>query len=219
VRRRYGATLTIRACAYSSIPSLSRVCVPALLLFAGTALISTSDGFANTIVAEFIFGIIIGNAIPRLQTLRPAVGLIAFALLLIVPVGSGLARPLTWGFLAAGVVAAVVSIEMSIRRHLPGWLLAAGNASYATYLTHGFVIPAVFILCKRLIGLGWVGLGPMVILGLFCSAILGQIIHVLVEKPLLLHLRTRRPVSAMPASVKEERASATQQERTIGTEG
>jgi exopolysaccharide production protein ExoZ len=96
-------------------------------------------------------------------------------------------------------VASVVSTEMSIRRHLPRWLLAAGNASYATYLTHGFVIPAVFILCARSISLDWVGLGLMITLSLVISAIVGQVTHLVVEQPLLLRLRTRRPISTLPA--------------------
>ncbi|HBK06549.1 MAG TPA: hypothetical protein DDZ81_11885 [Acetobacteraceae bacterium] len=183
--------------------SLGRVCIPVLLAFAALAFISPPDDFANTIVAEFLFGIAIGNAIPRLQSLPPAVGMITgsvgFALLLMVPVGDGLARPLTWGVPAACIVASTVSAEMTIRRHLPRWLLAAGNASYATYLTHGFVIPVVFILCARSISFDWAGLGASIILSLVVSAIVGQITHVVIEQPLLLRLRTRRPVSTMPA--------------------
>jgi exopolysaccharide production protein ExoZ len=182
---------------------LSKVCVPTLLAFSALALVVPSDSFANTIAAEFIFGIAIGNAIPWLQSLRPAigvtVGLIAFALLLVVPVYDGLARPLTWGIPAACIVAAVVSTEMFIRRRLPGWLLAAGNASYATYLTHGFVVPAVFILCVRSMPSDWAGLGATVIVSLVVSAIVGQVTHHIIEQPLLLRLRSRRPISTIPA--------------------
>jgi exopolysaccharide production protein ExoZ len=182
---------------------LSRICVPALLIFSALAFVAPGGGFANTIALEFLFGIAIANAIPRLQSQHPAimgtVGLVAFALLVAVPVGSGLARPLTWGIPAACIVAAVVSTEAAIRRHLPGWLLAAGNASYATYLTHGFVVPAVFILCARLIHLDWAGLGASIIISLVLSAIVGQVTHHVIEQPLLLRLRTRRPISTGPA--------------------
>lgn len=182
---------------------LGRVCVPVLLAFVTLAFVVPSDGFANTIAAEFLFGIAIGSAIPRLQALHPAigaiVGLAAFAAIVLVPVGDALARPLTWGIPAACIVAAVVSTELSIRRHLPRWLLAAGNASYATYLTHGFVIPAVFILCARSIALDWAGLTATIILSLVVSGIVGQATHHIIEQPLLLRLRTRRPISTLPA--------------------
>ncbi|MEA2743504.1 MAG: exopolysaccharide production protein ExoZ [Acetobacteraceae bacterium] len=181
---------------------LGRVCIPVLLALAATTFVLPANGFANTIVAEFIFGIAIGNAIPRLQALPPVIGAIvgpvAFVLLAIVPVGDGLARPLTWGVPAALIVAAAVSTELTIRRGLPQWLLAAGNASYATYLTHGFVVPVVFVLC-RIIPVDWAGLAATIILSLGFSAIAGQITHVVVEQPLLLRLRAKRPVSTLPA--------------------
>lgn len=182
---------------------LGRICIPVLLVFAGFAFIAPADGFANTIAIEFLFGIAIGNAIPRLQALPPAIGMIvgplALAVLVCVPVVDGLVRPLTWGVPAAFIVAAVVATEATIRRHLPRWLLAAGNASYATYLTHGFVIPVVFVLCARSIAFDWVGLGAMIIVSLVISAIVGQVTHIVIEQPLMLRLRARRPVSTMPA--------------------
>jgi exopolysaccharide production protein ExoZ len=183
---------------------LTRVCVPVLLAFAALAVVSVSDGFANTIALEFLLGIAIGNSIPQLQSLPPAIGAIvgsiAFAALLVVPVGDGLARPMTWGMPAACIVAAIVSTEMSIRRHLPRWLLAAGNASYATYLTHGFVVPVVFVLCARTISVDWAGLAAITIISLVASAFAGQLTHQIIEQPLLVRLRTKRQISTIPAS-------------------
>jgi exopolysaccharide production protein ExoZ len=181
---------------------LGRICIPVLLAFAAFTFVLPAESFADTIVVEFIFGIAIGNLIPRLQALPPAVGAVvgpvAFLLLATVPIGDGLARPLTWGIPAACIVAATVSTELSLRRHLPRWLLAAGNASYATYLTHGFVIPVAFILCRS-IPVDWAGLAAMITISFVVSAMAGQVTHQLVEQPLLLRLRTRRPVSTMPA--------------------
>ncbi len=181
---------------------LGRVCVPALLAFAAMAFHFPAEGFANTIVVEFIFGIAIGHAIPRLQSLPPVIamviGLGAFTLLVAGPVGDGLTRPLIWGVPAACIVAAVVSTEMALRNRLPRWLLAAGNASYATYLTHGFVIPVVFIFCTRSIHLDWAGLTATIIVGLVASAVVGHFTHHIIEQPLLLSLRTRRIVLLPP---------------------
>jgi peptidoglycan/LPS O-acetylase OafA/YrhL len=179
---------------------LGRVCVPVMLAVAALACFGPDNGFANTIVLEFLFGIAIGNSVPRLQALPAwpctALGLAAFALLLTVPVVDGLLRPLTWGLPAAVIVAAIVATELPLRRVLPGWLLAAGNASYATYLTHGFVVPAVFILVSRA---PFGGMAAMIVLTLLASAAAGQVTHALIEQPLLLRLRTRRPVSTLPA--------------------
>ncbi len=183
---------------------ISSICIPVLLVFSGLGLIWPADGFPNTIAAEFILGIAIGGAVPRLQTLPTTLslitGVIALCLLVTVPIGGAILRPLSWGLPAAVVVAAAVSIEMPIRQHLPKWLLLAGNASYATYLTHGFVIPTIFLLCARSLPLDWVGFAATVILGLVVSAAAGQLTYRFIEQPLLLRLRTRRPMSTLPAS-------------------
>jgi peptidoglycan/LPS O-acetylase OafA/YrhL len=182
---------------------LLRTCMPVLAAVAAYAITVSPDGFANTIVLEFLFGIVIGSAIPRLQALPPILGLgvgaIAFLVLLVIPIGNGLMRPLSWGIPAAVIVAAVVSTEITLRRVIPRWLLAAGNASYATYLTHGFIVPVVFILCARSIAFDAAGLAATIILSLFFSGIVGQIFHSVIEQPCLLRLRTKRPVSTLPA--------------------
>jgi exopolysaccharide production protein ExoZ len=181
---------------------LTRICAPVLVAVAVYAITVSSEGFASTIVLEFLFGIAIGYTVPRLQALPPALGLsfgaIAFIVLLVIPPGSGLMRPLSWGIPAAVIVASVVSTEMTLRRLMPRWLLTAGNASYATYLTHGFVVPASFLF-TRSIAFDAVGLAATVILVLFFSGIVGQIFDSAIEQPLLLRLRTRRPVSTLPA--------------------
>jgi peptidoglycan/LPS O-acetylase OafA/YrhL len=182
---------------------LGRVCVPVLLVMSALAWAGPNDGFANTIVLEFLFGIAIGHAIPQLQTCPPrlcaAVGLIGFGVLLAGPGVDGLLRPLTWGVPAACIVASTVASEVALRRVIPRWLLAAGNASYATYLTHGFVVPAVFIVCVHVIPMDGLGLAVSIILSLIVSAIAGQVTHAVIEQPLLLRLRSRRPVSTLPA--------------------
>jgi peptidoglycan/LPS O-acetylase OafA/YrhL len=96
-------------------------------------------------------------------------------------------------------VACAVACEIPLRRVIPGWLRSAGNASYATYLTHGLVVPAAFIVCSRSISVDWAGFAAMVILTLTGSAIAGQITHIVIEQPLLLRLRARRPVSTITA--------------------
>jgi exopolysaccharide production protein ExoZ len=182
---------------------LAWICVPVLLALGALGFVLPPDSFFDPIMYEFIFGIAIGYAIPRLQSLPAAVGVIvgpvALVLLAVVPIVHPSARPLTWGIPAACAVAAAVSSEAVLRRHLPRWLLAAGNASYATYLIHGFAIPVVFILVRS-IPVGAAGLACMIAISLIVSAIAGQVTHLIVEQPVLLRLRTGRPVSTIPAS-------------------
>jgi len=182
---------------------LERVCLPVLLIVAGLAVVGPDNGFANTIVLEFLAGIAIGRGLQRLQTVpipwAALVGVAGFILLAVAPLPDGRLRPLIWGLPAAAVVAAVVALEMPLRTVMPRWLLAAGNASYATYLTHGFVVPAVYIVVARLAGNDTVGLAAMIVLCLFLGGLGGQVTHAVLEQPLLLRLRTRRPVSTLPA--------------------
>ena len=182
---------------------LLRVCPPLLGGVALYAVAVPADGFANTIVLEFLFGIAIGCSIKRLQTIPAwialAAGGIAGAILLVIPGGGALFRPLSWGIPAGCIVAAVVAAEMSLRRCLPRWLLAAGNASYATYLTHGFIVPAVFLVCSRSIPFDAANMSMMLILSLLASAAAGQFTHSLIEQPILLRMRTIMTVSTLPA--------------------
>jgi exopolysaccharide production protein ExoZ len=71
------------------------------------------------------------------------------------------------------------------------WLLASGDGSYAIYLTHGLVIPVVYIAGKYA---GLAG-GPLLlatlVIGLIASALVGHLTYVCVEKPTLYWLRRR----------------------------
>ena len=182
---------------------LERICIPTLLVVAVLGIVGPDNGFANTIVLEFLAGIAIGRGLQRLQTVpipwAALVGVAGFILFAVAPLPDGRLRPLIWGLPAAAVVAAVVALEMPLRTVMPRWLLAAGNASYATYLTHGFVVPAVYIVVARLAGNDTVGLAAMIVLCLFLGGLGGQVTHAVLEQPLLLRLRTRRPVSTLPA--------------------
>ena len=74
---------------------------------------------------------------------------VGFAAIALMPVGSGVLRPITWGVPAACIVASAVALERRYRLCHPGMALAAGDALYAIYLTHGFVVPLVFVFAAR----------------------------------------------------------------------
>jgi exopolysaccharide production protein ExoZ len=108
---------------------------PALGALVLAAIALGSDGFANTIVAEFVFGVLVGIAIRRGFRLPPGIAFIlmcgGFAVLLTGPVVSGVLRPLTWGVPAWCIVAGGVALEEQLAPRLPRWLLDTGDASYS----------------------------------------------------------------------------------------
>jgi peptidoglycan/LPS O-acetylase OafA/YrhL len=174
-----------------------RVALPALVLFAAASFID--DGFANTIVIEFLYGVAIGMAwqngtLPKSVLFGTVLLTAGFAAILLMPVESGALRPLTWGVPAACIIAGAVQLESVLRAALPRWLLAAGDASYAIYLTHGFVVPAVFLLASH----ARLPAGPLLIVtvaaSLVVSLMAGHVTHIWLEQPMLQWFR-RRPAA------------------------
>jgi exopolysaccharide production protein ExoZ len=128
----------------------------------------------------------------RLPAGVAAVSLVCGAALIVtIPVISGLLRPLMWGVPAAMMVAGAVALEPVLIPWMPRWLLAAGDASYATYLTHGFVVPAVVLVVFHLGVSGSASLAAVVIGSLAVSAAVGWVAHVFLERPILALFRRR----------------------------
>ncbi|MDR3538262.1 MAG: acyltransferase family protein, partial [Acetobacteraceae bacterium] len=157
---------------------------------------NASFDFANTIVLEFLAGVLIGMAVQRDLRVPAAVAWVlllgGFALLLGAPVVSGVLRPLTWGLPAAAIVMGSVGLERHLAPWLPRWLLAAGDASYAIYLTHGFVVPIVFLAVRHAELSPVISLVTILLGSLLFSALVGQVAHVVLERPMMLWFR-RRP--------------------------
>ncbi len=174
---------------------------PALGAFVLAGIALGSDGFANTIVAEFVFGVFIGIAIRRGVRLPPGVALIlmggGLAVLITGPVVSGVLRPLTWGVPAWCIVAGAVALEDQLAPKLPRWLLDTGDASYSIYLMHLFVIPVVYLDVARLVP-DTLWLPAMVVGSLLASAAVGRLCYIWIEKPFLHWLRRARIVANVP---------------------
>jgi exopolysaccharide production protein ExoZ len=175
---------------------------PALAAFVLVGVFGGLDGFANTIVAEFLFGVLIGVAVGHGVRLRasaaiPLMGL-GFAIILMGPVVSGVLRPITWGIPAACIVAGAVSLEGRLAPITPRWLLDAGDASYSIYLTHGFIVPVVYILAVAT-GPTTLVLPVTLVAGLLGSAVIGRLSFAWLERPMLRLLRRRSaaPVAAL----------------------
>jgi exopolysaccharide production protein ExoZ len=147
----------------------------------------------NTIVVEFIFGVVLAKLILRRWLLPSGAAaclvVAGFVLILAVPEGSESLRPLTWGLPALAIVAGAVSLERHVASVIPHWLLALGDASYSIYLTHGFVVPVIGLV---FIFFHWTNLSAEVVAVLAClvaGSIVGWIVYVAVERPIMLAVK------------------------------
>ena len=98
---------------------------------------------ANGMVLEFAAGMVLAVMAFRPGGRASVVLLgVAMSLLLILP-QAGPWRFLVWGLPAAAVLSAALSLEPTMGARIPAWVLAVGDASYAVYLVHPFVVPAL----------------------------------------------------------------------------
>ncbi len=101
-------------------------------------------------------------------------------------------RCLAWGVPATCIVAGTVGLEQRLRPHLPALALALGDASYAIYLSHVFVIPAVAAVVGRLGPAGPWRLAVQVAASLVVCAAAGMAVHAAVDAPIQAWLHRRR---------------------------
>jgi exopolysaccharide production protein ExoZ len=175
-----------------------RVAVPAFALFVVLALLRTESWPAwtilfNTIVVEFVFGVVLAKLTLEGWTLPPVaascLATAGLALILVVPETSEHVRPLTWGLPALAIVAGGVSLERCIAAALPRWLLALGDASYSIYLTHGFVLPVVGVGVMSLRVTTLPAKVLTIIACLVVGALAGWLAYVIVERPMTVWLK------------------------------
>lgn len=165
----------------------------------GTGLVVYED----RIVIEFLYGVVLGLAVMARKVpgrVWSAVLVLAgFAVLLTVQPTFTVTRVVAWGLPALGIVAGAIGLESTIGRLVPGWILEMGDASYAIYLFHGFVLSLLGVM------LGRAGLSRtyLIALGVVCSAlgsvVVGIGIYRGIEVPLARYFRQRRG-RAVPAS-------------------
>jgi peptidoglycan/LPS O-acetylase OafA/YrhL len=147
----------------------------------------------DTIVLEFIFGVILARLTLRGFSLPPLIAgilaVVGFAMILAVPLGQENARVLTWGIPAFTIVAGGVSLEPFVASALPRWLLTLGDASYSIYLSHGFVVPALGLLVGSIVWPGPWTEGLTIAFCLLLSSVAGWIVFIMMENPMLGVLR------------------------------
>ena len=169
------------------------IAVPPALL--GLALLPDRGGafgaLCNPIVLEFAYGIALAAAWERgcrlgVWAALPIL-LAGSACLLFMPETFLAGRCLSWGLPAAAMVAGMVWLEPIVEPRLPRFFLALGDASYAIYLTHGFVLAALSVVLRgTLIGHSAVATGLGAVLA---SASFGWLVHRVIE----IRLSGRRP--------------------------
>jgi len=114
-------------------------------------------------------------------------------------------RPLIWGVPAMLVLLGVAILEDTWRRIIPPVLLLLGDSSYALYLVHTFVVPAVVIVCAM------VGLRSPWMIVVICVSVsigLSVVIHLRLELPITEWLKRALSVSSRGRDVNPRRETA-----------
>ena len=159
--------------------------------------------FSSVLLLEFLLGIGVGH-LYQVRTKIPlsvafASILIGFAALLTAPLPTADLRPFVWGIPAALIVGGAVCAERGVHTKLPRWLLISGDASYALYLTHGFVIPAVWIVVDRTINNSIIAAVISILVSIVASLSLSWVVHLWIERPILRWSRRPATLNVAPA--------------------
>lgn len=144
-----------------------------------------SDFYRNSIVFEFLLGLMIGVCYRRgwiVQGFWIPIALIVASLLAILHL-QPYPRLLHWGLPSAVIVAACLSLEPYFRRS--GLLKMLGDCSYSVYLLHVIVLSLGWYLSQRF------ALNPYAVLGACVPLILiaGWCSYELIEKRLMLGMK------------------------------
>ena len=154
---------------------------------------------ANPILMEFVAGMFIGWATvaghrmpARLAVVCLAASFGALAMSQALPESFGIRhRHWLWGVPGSVALVSVIALEPLFKRWRSRWAVQLGDASYAIYLIHGFVVPFVGVAFLKLQASGaGAGLGATVV-ACVLSAIVGVVVHQRIEGPLTHWLNSR----------------------------
>jgi peptidoglycan/LPS O-acetylase OafA/YrhL len=164
--------------------------------------------YENSMVIEFLFGILLAKSLPTVRRIAWPVALamaaLGFATLILwVDPNYSIGRGVFWGVPALGVVCGAVALEAHIGRSAPAWLLELGDASYSVYLTHGLALPALGIALTHLAPpaapLSALRHSALLVALVLCCALAGEATYRLVERPITDWFKGRRH-TAVPAA-------------------
>lgn len=160
--------------------------------------------YSNSIVLEFIFGMLLALCLPYVKRVPPLPALLAGAaaalpLLLWVAPNFSPWRGVGWGLPALVIVGSAIALEARLGPTAPRWMLELGDASYSIYLVHGFVIP-LFAEALAHLGTTWPGVVPVSLIAMLVLATLsGEAVYRAIELPLMRLFKARRR-TAVPAN-------------------
>ena len=147
------------ACALFLRTGARAVVIPMMAALAVTSLFVRSQwpaitSLADPIVLEFVFGLLIGEAIVRRRLVLGRFAgfcLLAAAVIIlaIIPTDGRWARVVIWGASATLALYASVATERWSRQLIPDFVVQVGEASYSLYLTHAFVLPLAGLIVIR----------------------------------------------------------------------
>ena len=155
------------------------------------------DFYMNTMLLEFLFGMLLGLALPWVRRVPWPLGLLLVVGGLVplffwrdpvVAIGRGL----SWGVPALAVVAGALIMESRWGARSPRWMLELGDASYSIYLIHTFALPAVGLLLTRFHH-PWQGEVAVSLAGaVVLSTLAGELAYRLIERPMTAWFKGRR---------------------------
>ena len=170
------------------LPNHARLSFTTIVLTSLVALgwVARSDSalaqvYLSPLLVEFLAGLWLHRAWQGGWLERPTLGAIAVLTAAVAFIALRDVNPYGWRFLMWGLPALLlVAGTLALERLLPrlSWMLLLGDASYAIYLTHRFVLPTLIAEARPLPTLAAVA---VIMTG---CAIVGIIVHRLVEKPI-----------------------------------
>ncbi|HEY9163052.1 MAG TPA: acyltransferase, partial [Magnetovibrio sp.] len=159
--------------------------------------------FGSTLVFEFVFGLFAFKIyqVGLLQKVGslPLIGIACLSYIFMAyteVVGTDIDRVVMYAIPSVALVLSVSALEKSIpskSNSLINFFAAMGDASYATYLSHAFVVEGI----RKIVFLQYNLIDPYtpfgVVVILSASLIVGQVLYVFLDKPLSNHFKKKFP--------------------------
>lgn len=145
--------------------------VAAWLIQRGVRLRAPRAALAAALISAAAFAAYEANFLPEDQTLRSVTA--------------------AYGVLAGLIVYAVVQTELRYPARMPRWLTLLGAASYAIYLTHYLVVALAVVVARHWPALSAIPSPLLLLLLLPFGLAPGILLHLVVERPLLLMFAAR----------------------------
>ena len=178
------------------------VWVAALVIFGtiGESSAPSINLWTSAYMLHLITGMLLGRLWEKLPSLHPlvALGLIGLGLVGLLTLPPQEAHGVTPGFLlvslcSTAIVLGALTLERAGRVARIGWLVLLGNASYALYLSHYFVIGLVRALWPaEMVGTFPADIAFLVTVLLTSSAV-SVVVYRYIERPLTVYLRDATP--------------------------